>query len=405
MSSPRFLFGVTSVAVIIAGGVLFSGSAASAVPVSDITVGASPIGVALSPDGVNAYVSNSDGSVSKINTATNVMTSIMGVGTASPYAAGQGPYGIAVSPNGALVYVTLNGDNSIAVIDTTNDSVTHPAGFTNAFTGPYSVVFSPDSLNAYVTNADGNSVSVLDTANNTVVGSPISVGSSPWGIALSPTGARAYVTNTSDGTVSVIDTTNKTVLFTIRTSTNAVGSYTSGQGALGVTVSPNGAFVYVTNNQDNTVSVIDPTEPNPHVIYTYPTAFNASSSFAGPYAVAFSPDSATAYITNNDGGTVFVIDATTHALTDIITVGTNPYGIVLNGSGIRGYVVNTGSNSVSVLTLTVAPIVIAPEPTLAVTGISSGVFALAGGGAFLLILVGLIAIRTRSRTRSRIRQN
>ena len=42
MSSPRFLFGVTSVAVIIDGGVLLSGSAASAVPVSDITVGASP---------------------------------------------------------------------------------------------------------------------------------------------------------------------------------------------------------------------------------------------------------------------------------------------------------------------------------------------------------------------------
>ena len=104
MSSPRFLFGVTSVAAITAGGVLLSGSAASAVPVSDITVGASP-------DSLNAYVTHADGnSVSVLDTANNsVVGSSISVGTA--------PWGIALSPTGAMAYVTNTGGGTVSVID------------------------------------------------------------------------------------------------------------------------------------------------------------------------------------------------------------------------------------------------------------------------------------------------
>jgi len=146
----------------------------------------------------------------------------------------------------------------------------------------------------------------------------------------------------------------------------------------------------VTNNQENTVAVIDTATHT--VTYTYPTAFNASLSFAGPYAVAFSPDSATAYITNNDGGNVFAIDTATHALKDTITVGTNPYGIAVSGgTGSMGYVVNTGSGSVSILTLI--------APVLAVTGTDSSMLALVGGLSLLLILGGFAAVRMRATAR------
>jgi YVTN family beta-propeller protein len=55
-------------------------------------------------------------------------------------------------------------------------------------------------------------VSVIDTMTNTVVGSPIPVGSDPYGIAITPDGSKVYVTNEADNTVSVIDTATNMVV-------------------------------------------------------------------------------------------------------------------------------------------------------------------------------------------------
>src|SRR6516165_12158601 len=59
---------------------------------------------------------------------------------------------------------------------------------------------------------------------------------------------NAYITNNNDNTVSVIDTATDKVIATI-----SVGSL-----PLGVTVTPDGGNVYVTNTNSATVSVIDP---------------------------------------------------------------------------------------------------------------------------------------------------
>jgi YVTN family beta-propeller protein len=59
---------------------------------------------------------------------------------------------------------------------------------------------------AYVTNNGDGTVTVIDTANNTVVGTPIPVGGSPFGVAVTPDGKHAYVTNSGSSNVSVIDT-------------------------------------------------------------------------------------------------------------------------------------------------------------------------------------------------------
>ncbi len=67
-----------------------------------ITVGTGPCGVAFSPDGNSAYVTNgggtSDGTVSVIDTATNTVT-------LAPIPVGANPYGVAVSPDGTVAYV------------------------------------------------------------------------------------------------------------------------------------------------------------------------------------------------------------------------------------------------------------------------------------------------------------
>ena len=66
------------------------------------------------------------------------------------------------------------------------------------------------------------------------------------GVAVTPNGAYVYVTNVGSDSVSVISTATNTV-----TATVPVGSDPDG-----VAVTPNGAYAYVTNEGSDSVSVI-----------------------------------------------------------------------------------------------------------------------------------------------------
>ena len=59
---------------------------------------------------------------------------------------------------------------------------------------------------AYVASFEGKSVSVIDTATNLLIAN-VPVGNFPFGVAVTPNGKSVYVTNDGDHNVSVIDTT------------------------------------------------------------------------------------------------------------------------------------------------------------------------------------------------------
>ena len=87
-------------------------------PIEEVNVGREPNGVALAPDGREAYVANTvDGTVSvlKLNgRRENVkLHKLLRVGTE--------PYGVAVTPNGDKVYVTNARSNSVTVINARNN--------------------------------------------------------------------------------------------------------------------------------------------------------------------------------------------------------------------------------------------------------------------------------------------
>ena len=88
------------------------------------------------------YVANyGDGTTSVIDTERNKVVTTVTVGTS--------PWGVAVTPDGKNVYVTNNNDNTVSVIETATDTVTAtlPVG-----AGPIGVVVNPDGTNAYVAN-------------------------------------------------------------------------------------------------------------------------------------------------------------------------------------------------------------------------------------------------------------
>ncbi len=141
---------------------------------------------------------------------------------------------------------------------------------------------------------------------------------------------QAYITNLNDNTVSVIDTASNTV-----TATVPVGNFPNG-----VAVTPDGAHVYVGNQGDGTVSVID-------------TATNTVTATVTvgvvPFSVAVTPDGAHVYVGNFSSDTVSVIATASNTVTATVAVGRFPSGVAVTPDGAHVYVTNTLDGTVSVI--------------------------------------------------------
>lgn len=158
----------------------------------------------------------------------------------------------------------------------------------------------------------------------------VPVGSIPCGVAITPDGAHVYVTNDGDGTVSVIDTATNAVSATI----------TVGSVPLGVAITPNGLTAYVTNVGDGTVSIID-TATN-----TVTLTIDAGSL---PASVAITPNGARAYVVNSGDDDVSVVDTATATVTATVPVGNGPYDVAIAPDGLHAYVTNAVDNTISVI--------------------------------------------------------
>ncbi len=209
-----------------------------------IKVGNEPRGVAISPDGSVAYVTNfRDNTLSVLSTATNTVTDTITVG--------NGPLGVAVTPDGTKAYVVNGFDNSVSVVKTATRKIEAriPVG-----PEPQAIALTPDGKQAYVTNFSGNSVTVLDLSTNKPLHTVL-VGKGPDGIAVSPNNTKVYVVNYNGDSVSILDRASNAVTDTIQV----------GFQPTKVAFSPDGAKAFVSNSASETVSVIDTSGLTVHV--------------------------------------------------------------------------------------------------------------------------------------------
>ncbi len=153
---------------------------------------------------------------------------------------------------------------------------------TVTYASPLEVLFSPDGARLYVLCQQSNEVRVLDTSNHAVIKN-IAVGRVPRGFSLSPSGDRLFVANSWDDTLSVIDTSKLAVaatwpvgaepsgviednankyIFVANRISNDVAVLNAqtgaeekripaGRGASNLTISPNGARVYISHIYPN----------------------------------------------------------------------------------------------------------------------------------------------------------
>jgi YVTN family beta-propeller protein len=132
-----------------------------------------------------AYIANTGVStVSVIDVRTNtVIANIPVCGS---------PRGVAVTPNGLKAYVACG--SGVNVIDTVKNTVvaTLPLGGT-----PWGIAITPNGTRAYVTHWSATQVSVIDTATDTLLAPIPAVAGA--GIDINSAGTMAYV-NRANGT-------------------------------------------------------------------------------------------------------------------------------------------------------------------------------------------------------------
>ncbi len=274
------------------------------------------------------------------NTSTlpvNVLTGQV----STPITVGQAPFGVAVLPNGSQAYVTNSGwSGSVSVINTADNSValSIPVGRM-----PLGVAASPDGRRVFVANFMSPTMSVIDRTTNSVLPGVL-VGMFAWGVAVHPTLPYVYVTNMGNGSVTIVctDVTNKVC----KDLSVLVLNAPIGNGPFGVAVAPDGSQVYVALQTDGQLAILNPSSGS---------VLEKVSVGSKPTGVAVAPNGRHVYVTNNlDSGTLSVVtlDATTHAVIGAPTtvmVGSGPSGVAVSGDGNHVYVANSRGASLSVV--------------------------------------------------------
>jgi YVTN family beta-propeller protein len=209
----------------------------------------------------------------------------------------------------------------------------------------------------YIINQGSSDVSVIDTTNNTVIHTE-PVCNSPAGIAVTPDNTKVYISCLNSFFVSVIDTTTHMVIDTV--------SLPVGSRSQEIAITPDGTTAYVVIQDSDTVGIID--------INSNTYIGNVSGFFNSPHAIVITPNGQKAYVTNfgigNSGTTVSVVDLTTDAVSTTITVGQGPAGAAVTPDGIKVYIANRTTGTVSVIstaTDTVIGTIVAPAVEVEVT--------------------------------------
>ncbi len=280
-----------------------------------------PTGIANGSNAKFIYVANSaDNNVRqfKITATTGALTPI-GVGT---IAAGKSPQWIAVTPNAQFAYATNFGDGTISeyTVNTGSGALSTNGTFSsNKLKAPTAAVASNSWL--YVTDSgNGTIVSFPINADGTLAaGTSTSLGSGavPGSVIIDPTGAFVYVTDQNSGILYFL-TVGTNGLLTLVT---PYAPSLAGEGGLAIatisaTVSPSIEFLYVANQLSSPPSITG-YQVNGDGSLTFqatPQYFDPSLSL--PTGLVVDPTGAYLYVANQGNGTVtqFTIDPTTGAL-------------------------------------------------------------------------------------------
>jgi predicted outer membrane repeat protein len=258
-------------------------------------------------------------------------------------------YGLAVSPDGKHIYAADNGVGRVISYRFSNGNfVRFAANTSSVIAGARNVVVSADGQNVYVTGFNGDAVAMYDrnpdsgflslvedvTNGDTVgclpiIGNGLSGLDGAWGLALSPDGRHMYVSGINDDAIVVLNRNQETGSLKrtfgspclVGTRPAFVESVTQADmdGPTGITISPDGLYLYVAANNSNKLLVFK-RDANTGKLTYVETKSNGFSG--GLIRSAISPDGNYLYAAadTSDALIIFQRNSTTGKLSEVASL-------------------------------------------------------------------------------------
>lgn len=251
------------------------------------------------------------------------------------------PHEVVVTPDGAKTYVTCASGNVVTVID--NDSfgvierITH-----DTFDFPHGWAVGDQYL--YLAGTRSERIYLVDWRADEIVDHFGTGQELSHMIAVTNDESTGYVANIGSDTVAIVDLDARRV----------VDSIPVGAGPEGIGLHPSEEYLYVANQDDDDLWVID-LDPSGEADYETVVKLPLDET---PVRVVWTPDGETALVANREAGTVSFVDhrhergdRTVPWETKRIRVGLWAGGIAVDPDGHRAYVANNKTNDISVIDL------------------------------------------------------
>jgi 6-phosphogluconolactonase (cycloisomerase 2 family) len=257
------------------------------------------------------------------------------------------PSWVTVSPDGAHVYVASRAGNAVAIFGrnatagvlTYQGSVRDGVGGVDGLDGASSVVVSPDGKHVYVAGLDDDAVAIfirnattgmltyVDVVQDGVSGVDGLDGARS--VVVSPNGAHVYVASVDEDALSGFIRNATTGALTYFGSFKDGGIVDDLDGAISVTLSPDGEYVYVAAMSDDAVTIFSRNATTGMLTYVglVEDGVGGVDGLCRTWWVTVSPDGKHVYVTayDDDGVHIFSRNATTGMLTYV--------GLVEDGVG------------------------------------------------------------------------
>ncbi|MEI7889102.1 MAG: alkaline phosphatase family protein [Actinomycetes bacterium] len=320
---------------------------------------------------------------------------------------GNFPSGSALTPDGRFLWTVSSGHgrNDVTIVKVSDGTVTQTLPLPGAYGG---VAISPDGTHAYVSGEPaGNSTPVgtvkapggdaihvytIDVSGQATEGTPIALPLNPGGdkswpaaLTVTPDGnklvaveiqARFCLTDTSPCTGGSLPTGKLAV---INLSNSAVTELPIGIGTTlhGVAVSPDSSTAYVTDEKSGVLDIVNLTTGNFTSVGVGGPANGdgTGDKFSHPEGVAVTPDGNSAYVAVANRDLVAKVNISTKDVTYTSVGRTAAWGtqpVALTIAGNRLYVADSGEDAIAVLDISGStPVLAGRVPTAAYpTGVS-----------------------------------
>jgi YVTN family beta-propeller protein len=159
-------------------------------------------------------------------------------------------------PTKKIVFTSNMGSNTVSAINSSTGEIIKTIDCQSNTEG---IDINPKGNELWVTNAESNTIQVIETTNFKII-KTISSGKRPLRLKFSNDGKYCFVTNTEGGTISIFDSTKKISIATIKLPGNRniidkLLNHTPKP--VGITMHPNGKYVFIANSNANKIEVID----------------------------------------------------------------------------------------------------------------------------------------------------